>query len=105
MSAETAAELEDWTSEIARALEAGDTEAVTGLAAARHPAEIADILEALPKEDRLAVWQAIPAPTVRGEVLIEARREVRDRLIDATRPAELARDVEHLQLDELADLY
>ncbi|WP_440997195.1 magnesium transporter [Arhodomonas sp. SL1] len=102
---EPATQLESWTGAIAAALDAGDTATAAELAAQRHPAELADILEALPGEARLALWRLLPDPEVRGEVLIEARREVRDRLIEATRSTELAEAVSHLELDELADLY
>ncbi|MDZ7810852.1 MAG: hypothetical protein U5L11_13020 [Arhodomonas sp.] len=74
---EPATQLESWTGAIAAALDAGDTATAAELAAQRHPAELADILEALPGEARLALWRLPPDPEVRGEVLIEARRRGR----------------------------
>lgn len=102
---QAAAELESWTGIISDALDEGRVDDAVAVAAERHPAALADILEALPNEQRLQLWHALPDPTARGEALIQVRREVRDRLISATKPSVLARDVADLELDEVADLY
>ena len=70
---------------------------------AMHPADIAYILEALPPEDRLLVWDLVRAERD-GEILLEVSDSVRESLIDAMEPKELVAAVEQLDADELADL-
>jgi magnesium transporter len=70
---------------------------------AMHPADIAYILEALPPEDRLLVWDLVRAERD-GEILLEVSDAVRESLIDAMEPKELVAAVEQLDADELADL-
>ncbi|MEO7063072.1 MAG: magnesium transporter [Dokdonella sp.] len=68
-----------------------------------HPADIAHILEALPTEDRLAVWNLVKADRD-GEILLEVSDAVRESLLaDMDRP-ELLAAAEQLDADELADL-
>jgi magnesium transporter len=68
-----------------------------------HPADIAYILEALPLEDRLAVWDLVKADRD-GEILLEVSEPVRETLIAHMEPAELVAAAESLDTDELADL-
>ena len=53
-----------------------------------HPADIAYILEALPPERRLAVWDLVKADRD-GEILLEVSEPVRESLIAHMEPAEL----------------
>ncbi len=68
-----------------------------------HPADIAYILEALPPEDRLLVWDLVRADRD-GEILLEVSDAVRESLIESMAPAELKAAAESLDTDELADL-
>ena len=68
-----------------------------------HPAEIADVLESLPHEQRLFLWHLLDADT-KGDVLVEAHGEVRRQLIGETAAEELVAAVERLDMDALADL-
>ncbi|MEO8809456.1 MAG: magnesium transporter [Rhodanobacter sp.] len=68
-----------------------------------HPADIAFILESLPLDDRLAVWQLVRADHD-GEILLEASDAVRDSLIADMDRYEILAAVEPLDSDELADL-
>jgi magnesium transporter len=70
---------------------------------ALHPADIAYILEALPVDDRLAVWDLVKADRD-GEILLEVSEPVRETLIAHMEPAELVAAAETLDADELADL-
>src|SRR5213082_1086433 len=70
---------------------------------ALHPADIAYILEALPLEDRLAVWNLVKADRD-GEILLEVSEAVRESLIASMDSAELVAAAETLQADELADI-
>jgi len=68
-----------------------------------HPADIAFILEALPLEDRLFVWDLVKAERD-GEILLEVSDAVRESLIETMDPEELKAAAESLDADELADL-
>lgn len=68
-----------------------------------HPADIADILEALPLEDRLIIWNLVKAE-FDGEVLLETSDVVRETLITDMGSKELLAATEQLDADEIADL-
>jgi magnesium transporter len=68
-----------------------------------HAADIAYILEALPLEQRLAVWDLVKADRD-GEILLEVSDAVRESLIASMDSAELVAAVEQLEADELADI-
>jgi magnesium transporter len=68
-----------------------------------HPADIAFVLEALPPEERLLVWDSVKAE-VDGVVLLEVSEAVRESLIAAMDPPELEAAARTLEADELADL-
>jgi magnesium transporter len=68
-----------------------------------HPADIAYILEALPLEDRLTVWQRVKADRD-GDILLEVSDAVRETLIADMDQGEILAAVEPLDSDELADL-
>lgn len=68
-----------------------------------HPAEIADLIEALPSNKRSSIWSLITAKT-KGEILLEVRGEVKKQLINLSSPKDLKSAVKHLQIDEIADL-
>lgn len=68
-----------------------------------HPALLADVLEAMPREQRLEVWSAA-GHEVRGETLTELHDEVLRGLAAEADPELLGRAMAPLQPDELADL-
>src|SRR5258708_2812461 len=68
-----------------------------------HPAEVAYLLEALPLEERLAVWNLVKADRD-GEILLEVSEAVRESLIASMDSAELVAAAETLEADELADI-
>ncbi len=68
-----------------------------------HPADIAYILEALPYEDRMLVWDLV-RPEQDGEILLEVSDSVRESLIRSMDRAELVEAVESLDADEIAEL-
>jgi len=68
-----------------------------------HPADIAFVLEALPLDDRLLVWDLVKAERD-GEILLEVSDAVRESLIETMAPSELVAAVEQLDADEVADL-
>lgn len=68
-----------------------------------HPADIAWILEALPVDDRLIVWELVKSESD-GDILVEVNDGVRETLIEAMDRDELVDAVETLDTDEIADL-
>jgi magnesium transporter len=68
-----------------------------------HPADVAYILESLPLDDRLMVWDLVKAERD-GEILLEASDAVRQTLIADMDSEELLAAAEQLNTDELADL-
>ena len=68
-----------------------------------HPADIAYILEALPLEDRLLVWQLVKADRD-GEILLEVSDAVRETLLADMDDHEILAAAKELDADELADL-
>jgi magnesium transporter len=68
-----------------------------------HPADIAFILEALPIEQRLMVWDLVKSERD-GEILIEVSEAVRESLIATMNREELSAAAGQLDADEIADL-
>ena len=68
-----------------------------------HPADIAYILEALPPDERLIVWDLVKAEHD-GDILLEVSDAVRESLIETMARNELVAAAETLDADELADL-
>ena len=68
-----------------------------------HPADVAYILEALPRDQRLIVWDLVKAERD-GEILLEVSDAVREMLIENMDRAELLAAAESLNTEEIADL-
>jgi magnesium transporter len=68
-----------------------------------HAADIAYILEALPVEQRLQVWDLVKSERD-GEILIEVSDSVRESLIASMNREELSAAAGQLDTDEIADL-
>lgn len=68
-----------------------------------HPADVAYILEALPLDERLDVWELVKSDRD-GEILLEVSDAVRQTLIADMDSDELLAAAEQLDTDELADL-
>ena len=67
-----------------------------------HPSDVADILEALPLERRLAVWELVKSEND-GDILVEVSDVVRQTLIADMDNTELLAAAEQLDTDEIAD--
>lgn len=72
---------------------------ITGL----HAADLADLLESLPYDERLALWRLIPIER-RGQVLIEVSDSISDDLISDMRNKDILKAVRILDVDEQAKL-
>ncbi|MCJ1888264.1 magnesium transporter [Pseudomonas sp. LA21] len=68
-----------------------------------HPADIAHILESLPLDDRLTVWQLVKAERD-GDILLEVSDAVRETLIADMDDHEILAAAKDMDADELADL-
>jgi magnesium transporter len=68
-----------------------------------HPADVARVLEALPRDDRLLVWELVRVEHD-GEILLEVSDAVRESLIKSMDSDELLAAAETLDTDEIADL-
>lgn len=68
-----------------------------------HPADIAYILEALPLDERLTVWQLVRSDRD-GDILLEVSDAVRETLIADMEDHELLAAAREMDVDELADL-
>lgn len=64
-----------------------------------HAADLADILEALPEEERRALWQLVPSEQ-RGRVLVEASETVWESLTEGMSDREILRAIEPLDIDD-----
>ncbi len=68
-----------------------------------HPADIAYILEALPLDERLYIWDLVKAERD-GDILLEVSDAVRESLISSMDTEELVAATESLDTDEIAEL-
>ncbi len=68
-----------------------------------HPAELARLLESLPRKKRAVLWEIVD-PEIEGDVLVEVSDEVRDSLLDGMPTEELIAATEGMEVDDLADL-
>jgi magnesium transporter len=68
-----------------------------------HPADIAYVLEALPLDERLYLWDLVKADRD-GEILVEASDAVRESLISSMDTDELVAATEALDAEEIAEL-
>ncbi len=84
---------------VLEAVEAGDAERAHALAEPLHPADIADLVELAPAEDRQALVTAI-ADLIDGDVLAEMNDWVREALVDALEPHQVADLAAELDTDD-----
>lgn len=83
-------------------VESGSFSSAKALLGALHPAEIADLLESLPQQERIVLWDIVDS-TIEGDVLIETHEEVRSTLVRQMDSREIVEVSQHLDLDDLAD--
>lgn len=85
------------------AIQEGGMSNVHALLKTLHPAEIADLLESLPRSQRLVVWSMVNHDQD-GEILIEVGEEVRTCLVKEMGTNELVDALESLDTDDMADV-
>ncbi|MDE0411043.1 MAG: magnesium transporter [Gammaproteobacteria bacterium] len=87
---------------ISEALQTGTMLRAKRILNALHPAEIGNLLEALPHSQRIIVWNMLDE--VDGEILLNVGEEVRSGLIKLMDSEALVAATEGLEIDDLADL-
>jgi magnesium transporter len=80
-------------------VEAGDTEGVRELVEPLHPADMADLFEIVDRDERQALAAAV-ADLLDGDVFSEMNDWVREELIDALEPHEVADIAGQLETDD-----
>jgi magnesium transporter len=88
---------------VREALADGRLKRVGKLLQRTHPAKVAGLLEALPRNERRAVWSMVETDRA-GRVLTYLHEEICVALAADLEPGELAASVQHLPLDDLVDL-
>lgn len=89
----------EFVSAVLDAVEDGDTETARQLVAPLHPADIADLLELTPSDQRGSLAAAL-GDLVGAEVLSELNDYVREDLIDALAPEQVAEFASELDTDD-----
>jgi len=85
------------------AVDAQDTATLDALLDPLHPADIADLMEQIDQRDRselLRLWRG----GLDGDILSELGDDLREEVIDALGPRELAEAVRELESDDVVDL-
>ena len=89
----------DFVRAVLDAVDAGEIEEARARVEPLHPADIADLIELTPAEDRAALASAI-ADRIDGDVLAEMNDWVRDELVDALEPRQIADIAAELDTDD-----
>jgi len=89
----------EFVSAVLEAVDEGDNEAAHMLVAPLHPADIADLIELVPSERRADVVTAI-SDLIDGDVLAEMNDWVREALVDALEPHQVANLAAELDTDD-----
>jgi magnesium transporter len=96
-------EKEDRLAALRTALASGALRSAHRMVNALHPAEIALLIESLPRGQRDLVWGFVD-PEIEGEVLLELSEQVRAGLIQGMDAEALVAAAEGMEVDDLADL-
>ena len=93
----------EYVSEVMARVEAGDAEGARALVEPLHPADVADLFELVDRDDRRALAAAL-ADMLDGDVLAEMNDWVREELLDALEPHEVAEIAGELETDDAVAL-
>ena len=89
----------EFVGEVINRVEAGDIEGARALVEPLHPADIADLLELVGSDERRALAAAL-AGLLDGDVLAELNDWVREELLDALEPHQVAEFAGELETDD-----
>ena len=93
----------EYVREVMARVEAGDAEGARALVEPLHPADVADLFELVDSGDRRALAAAL-ADLLDGDVLAEMNDWVREELLDALEPHEVAEIAGELETDDAVAL-
>ncbi len=93
----------DYLKQILTALEQGAADEIREILSDLHPADIGNLLEAIPPEQRHIVWELVH-PELMGEVLVEVPEGVRTDLVEKADEQALVAATSALDTDDIADL-
>ena len=93
----------DYLKQILTAMERGAADEIRDILADLHPADIGNLLEAIPPEQRLTVWELVH-PELMGEILVEVPEGVRADLVENADDQALVAATRALDTDDIADL-
>lgn len=85
------------------AVEAGDHEAARALVEPLHPADVADLFELTPQPERAALAHAV-AGELDADVFAEMNEHVREDLLDALTPGEVATLAAEMETDDAVSI-
>jgi magnesium transporter len=89
----------EFVQEVLERVEAGDPEGARALVEPLHPADIADLFELVDRDERRALAAAM-ADLLDGDVLAEMNDWVREELIDALEPYQVAEIAGEMETDD-----
>jgi magnesium transporter len=89
----------EFVAQVIERAEAGDAEGVRELVEPLHPADIADLFELVDSDERRALATAL-ADLLDGDVLAEMNDWVREELLDALEPHQVAELAGELETDD-----
>lgn len=89
----------EYVASVREAVETGDNDRARELVSPLHPADIADLIELTPAEERAAIVAAL-GDLVGAEVLSELNDYVREELIEALEPEQVAELAAELDTDD-----
>ncbi|HEU5481477.1 MAG TPA: magnesium transporter, partial [Sphingomicrobium sp.] len=89
----------EFVDQVLDAVDAGDDETARDLVAPLHPADVADLIELAARDEREGLVKAL-AGIVDADVLAEMNEHVRETLLDALGPDELAKIAGELETDD-----
>ncbi|MBA3896940.1 MAG: magnesium transporter [Sphingomonadaceae bacterium] len=89
----------EFVRDVLDAVEAGDGGAARDLVGPLHPADIADLFELTPSDERAALAAAL-GDLVDGDVLAEMNDHVREEIVDALEPHQVADIASELDTDD-----
>jgi magnesium transporter len=93
----------EFVGEVMARVEVGDAEGARNLVEPLHPADVADLFELVDSDDRRALAGAL-ADLLDGDVLAEMNDWVRDELLDALEPHQVAEIAGELETDDAVAL-
>lgn len=95
--------LSDRLALFAKLIDSGSSSQIEQNLKTLHPAEIAHLIESLPREQRESVWPLLTAD-IQGDVLLHLNDEIRTTVIDNMDGQALLEVTKGLETDDLADI-